>query len=235
MIYFNMKIFSSEFISFLKLPANSFKEKPKFNYTIVKQFFIFDFKLLFLFAILVTLMSFFFEDFKMVFSNRIYPKYSNFQKLTLFILVLPFIEELAFRIGLKINKINISILLGGQLVYLMSIIDILTFSIIYKISIMFFISLVSYILITNKLLNFLTKYFNYFVYYNIIMFGLVHAFNYSYSSYNHFLFIPILISFQTIMGAYLSYVRLKYSFFWGISLHIAHNLILTIPTILIGY
>jgi hypothetical protein len=228
-----MALIPAYFKNFLGDPADTLETERKSLFYGFKPFLLFDLRLLLIYGLLISLMSFLFEDFEHLFKSRLDLKYSHFHKLLLSTLVAPLIEEMAFRLGLKINKINIALMLGFQLIFFLILIDIITYSILYKVLFMLVVSSVSYFLISDAFLNFLKRHFNYFVYYNILMFGLAHAFNYTYDSFLDLCFVPVLIIFQLVLGAYLCYVRVRYGFFNGLVFHAFHNLILTSITLLL--
>ncbi len=64
-----------------------------------------------------------------------------------------------------------------------------------------------------------------FVFYvSVILFGIVHLFNYEYSSYM-WLVAPLLVAPQMLIGAINGYLRVKYNFMLGYSMHAVHNFI----------
>ncbi len=56
-----------------------------------------------------------------------------------------------------------------------------------------------------------------------IIFGLVHITNFQLSSGQAFLFTPLLVSPQILIGVLLGFVRLKYGFWWCVFIHTFHN------------
>ena len=141
-------------------------------------------------------------------------------------LVAPILEELAFRLGLKINKLNIAITIGIQLIIFLKIFQVINYSLLLRFISMLICSVILYFIINRNILSFFKSKQNIFIYYNIIVFGLLHAFNYSYQEFSHYLFIPFLVSVQLILGVYLSFVRIKYGFILCLLMHISHNSIL---------
>lgn len=221
-----MKLITKSFKNFLTSPDIEIKSNSKSLLVAYKQFFAFDIKFIFFFGILISLMSVLSNDFKEVFNNRISFDYPFFKELLVVVILAPLMEEISFRLCLKIKKINIAISFGVQLFYIFIILDVIDLPLLYNALFIILSSTVVYFLINQKILAFLKKHFKYFVYYNIIFFGLTHALNYEYSSLQQYFYIPILISFPTVLGAYLSYVRLKHGFLFVLSAHALHNLIL---------
>lgn len=67
------------------------------------------------------------------------------------------------------------------------------------------------------------KYFRWIIYIPCIGFGLIHLSNYKIDS-SHLLFAPLIVIIQ-IYGAFMfSFIRLKYGFWYGVLLHIIHNI-----------
>jgi Type II CAAX prenyl endopeptidase Rce1-like len=70
-----------------------------------------------------------------------------------------------------------------------------------------------------------------FAYYSsVILFGLVHAFNYDITKV--WLIAPILVLPQLLLGFYFGFVRMNLGFKWSIIAHALHNLILIFPILL---
>ena len=141
--------------------------------------------------------------------------------------IAPLIEELGFRLALKLNHLNLSISLGIQLVFIYIFFDFYNLNLVQKLALMLCVILLLYVLINQKVIKFIQLRYNIFLFYNILFFGLIHAPNYQYLSYTDFFFIPIIIISQIFIGAYLSFIRLKNGLKYSIFLHLLHNLILS--------
>lgn len=230
-----MNLIDEQFKQFLRFPNTKYDDHPKSILRAYKLFFIFDFKLFFIWGVLAAIMSLLFKDFSKVISSQIDLNHSLILTFMLMVILMPFLEEIAFRLSLKINRINIAISLGVQTLFFLMLLDLIDWQFLYNILFIIFTTIFIFFLIGDKTCNFLKKHLNYFVYYNILLFGLMHAFNYNYASFHQYFYIPFLISFQTVLGAYFSYVRLKHGFFFNLSCHIIHNLILTLPFFLIRF
>jgi hypothetical protein len=228
-----VKSSNSSFEYFIKNPSFDFKKEISPLILKYKQFLIFDLKIILIYGLLLSLMYFLFEDFKTLFNNRINLNYTSFDKLLLFVIVAPIIEETAFRLGLKINKKNVAISFGFQLIVFLGLLDIINYSLGFRVVLMLATSCIFYFLINNVFLDLLKKHFNYFFYYNILMFGIAHASNYIFDSSHQYYFIPVIIFFPLAMGAYLSYSRLRYRFSIALSFHVLHNLVSVLITLLI--
>tara|TARA_R110002049_G_scaffold329_16_gene1900 strand:+ start:12790 stop:13353 length:564 start_codon:yes stop_codon:yes gene_type:complete len=75
------------------------------------------------------------------------------------------------------------------------------------------------------------KYFNYILYLSILLFAGIHLSNFKMSKELYFV-APFLVAPQLILGAFLSYVRVKLGLRWSIGLHATYNAILITPILL---
>ncbi len=74
--------------------------------------------------------------------------------------------------------------------------------------------------------------FPFILYLSSISFGLIHLANFE--NYQDIIWLAPLITFpQLFIGVVLGYTRIKYGFKWGFFLHMAHNAIIIIPTVII--
>jgi hypothetical protein len=147
----------------------------------------------------------------------------------LVVLLGPFFEEILFRLGLVINKQNISVFLG-VLVFELVGGSISTFSITNSTSIYFALiglasMLLSFFYLPKKILIYLNSYRSYLISLSILFFGLLHISNASEFHWQLTLFYPFFVIPQIIMGYFITNLRIKYGFFWGLGLHIVINAI----------
>lgn len=225
-----MKLLNSNYILFLKNPSIDLKKiETKGSFNKYKQFLFFDLRLFLLYIFLVGIISLLSEDFKSVFQTKTISEYPTYIKFLIYIFIAPIIEETAFRLGLKVNKINIAISLGFQLILLLVIFNVIQYQLWFRVLLVLPTIAIFYFLINIAFLNFLKNHFNYFVYYNILMFGILHTSNFTFSSFHQYFFIPVLIFSQLAGGAYYSYARIKYDFSTAIFFHILHNFIFVFP------
>jgi len=75
------------------------------------------------------------------------------------------------------------------------------------------------------------KYFNYILYASILLFAGVHITNFDLPKEIYYI-APLLVLPQLILGAFLSYVRVKLGLIWSIGLHASYNAILITPILL---
>jgi hypothetical protein len=141
----------------------------------------------------------------------------------------PFFEEILFRLGLIINKRNISIFIGALIFEILGG-SITTFSLTNSSSIYFAMiglasMLLSYFYLPKKVLDFLNSYRSYLIKFSILFFGLLHISNASEFHWQLTLFYPFFVFPQIVMGYFITNLRLKYGFFWGLGLHIVFNAI----------
>ncbi len=144
----------------------------------------------------------------------------------------PLIEEILFRLALQVNKLNVSIFLG-MLFYKIIGGQITTFDIhnpfyLYCILLSIAISIVSYYYFPKTLLVFLNQRKYELIIISIVLFGLMHIFTIGVLHWQLALFYPFYVFPQMIMGYFISNLRLKYGFIWGLLLHILLNSIVAI-------
>jgi len=150
----------------------------------------------------------------------IYPFY-------LIIFIGPFIEEILFRLILNINKLNVSIFVGilflklltGQ-VYQFNIFS-LTF--VFNIILSIIVSSILYAYFPLEIIAFLNRKKRWLIIISIISFGILHILNIKVLHWQLALFYPFYVLPQMIMGYFITNLRLKYGFLWGLSLHILIN------------
>jgi hypothetical protein len=141
----------------------------------------------------------------------------------------PFFEEMLFRLGLIINKRNISIFIGVLIFELLGG-SIATFSLTNSSAIYFAMIglagiLLSYLYLPKQVLDFFNTYKSYLIRFSILFFGLLHLTNASEFHWQLALFYPFFVLPQIVMGYFITNLRLKYGFLWGVGLHIVFNAI----------
>jgi len=210
---------------FLKSPNLKSKRANKNELFIAfKQFIVFDIVVSFTWGILVTLLFILFDDMKEVIKSKgNFNASTPFMKILLFSVLAPLLEELAFRLGLKVTKTNISIGLGIQAIIILQLCGFIDNPLYIRLIWMGIASLILYLLLNAEHISFFKKNYNYFVYYNIFLFSIIHISNYTYTSYTHYFFIPFLVSLHIVFGTYQSYARIKYGFPFALFIHGFHN------------
>jgi hypothetical protein len=127
-------------------------------------------------------------------------------------LLLPIIEELIFRLPLRISKINIAISLSIILFVILNKIDIyvaIIFSIVLFVFLFLLIKEESNIL--ERTDNFFTKYFYIFFYFQAFIFGFFHLTNYV-LDFKYFYLFPLFVINQIFIGVFLGYIRVRYTY-----------------------
>jgi hypothetical protein len=149
----------------------------------------------------------------------------NFLKATL---LLPIIEELIFRLPLRISKVNVITSFSIIIFLFMHKLCISNIYLAISLSIMLFLSLYLCIKeefnILNKLTIFFTNHFRLIIYSQALIFGFLHLTNYK-VDFKYFYLFP-LFSISNISSGYLwGYIRVRYTFgiYVCIASHIAVN------------
>lgn len=150
-------------------------------------------------------------------------------KYPFYIIVLlgPLVEEILFRLALVISRKQISVFLG-VLVYVslggkISTLTILNSPDLGHALIALVIVVISYKYLPVEIITFLDKKKVYLIKCSIFLFGLMHLSNLSVFHWELTLFYPFFVLPQIIMGYLITNLRLKYGFFWGLSLHFLFN------------
>jgi len=145
----------------------------------------------------------------------------------LIIFIAPFMEEVLFRLSLKVNRLNISVFLG-VLLYIVLGGKVITFELNNNLYIMYIVvgallSIISYYFLPSSIINLLTKNKNVILILSIFLFGIIHVFNIKTVYWQLTLIYPFYVLPQIIMGYFISNLRLKYGFLWGFMLHALIN------------
>ncbi len=147
------------------------------------------------------------------------------------VLLAPIIEEVLFRLILKYSKLNFIIFFSFLSFY---IINGTFLNIDYKsyelyVYIVFLLISIKYI---NKydeyIKNIIKKNNKAIIIFSIITFGLIHIFNIKPLYWELALIYPIYVLPQISMGYFITNLRLKFGFIWGVALHILINFMGTI-------
>ena len=146
----------------------------------------------------------------------------------LFVFVGPLIEEIIYRLYLSFKKIHIIISILFFEFYLFNE-TFIQFTLDYKSFIIFFILSVITIITITYFYTFLQIFLNknnlliYWI--SIFLFGVSHIFNLENIEFKYFYLYILFIVPQIIMGYFITNLRLKQGFFWGLLLHIIINTI----------
>lgn len=85
----------------------------------------------------------------------------------------------------------------------------------------------------EKVQEFYTKKFPVIFYASIIVFAVIHIFNF-YNISNIWYILPLLVLPQLLFGALLAYIRMKYGISWSIVGHCLHNGMASLPLVFIA-
>lgn len=146
------------------------------------------------------------------------------------ILVVPFLEELVFRYGLRFKSGYIVLLAFVAAIAL----GVLAYSLLplegaIGVWVILGMALVLYALNGEAITRFLekvwSKVYGAFFYFMAFAFGLIHITNFTDFDYASaaVLLIPILIAPQIVSGMLMGYMRVRHGFRWGYFLHASHN------------
>jgi hypothetical protein len=154
----------------------------------------------------------------------------DFGKYSFFFVVLlaPFLEEIIFRLPLRLKKFGIGLSVG-LICYRLSVDHILEFAStdIYayaKLALSIIIVLVITRFLPDSWLTIIRKKYFYFFYLVSLVFALVHLSNFSYYNNTVLFFYPLFIMPQFLMALFIGYVRMEYGFAYGVTLHSLINL-----------
>lgn len=164
-------------------------------------------------------------------------KESVFLSFAIFILILPFIEELVFRLPLRYKKVNFI----PFIVLITSINGVILFetfhfplSLSIPLLVVVTAILIFYIFNRNmaeKRETILSSNYPLYFYAVTTLFALAHLSNFNYSV-SLLLFAPIVVLPQFVGGFLFGFIRIKQGFIWGFFLHALHNAILILPVLL---
>jgi len=171
------------------------------------------------------------------------PKIESFAKsgsiiLFLFVVIFgPLLEEILFRLNLKITKLNISAFLTGLLVLIIQVSFFRKFHFFIYLSTIPIFALIYYAINhfhfpIEKIDHFVKSKFRYVFHFSAIVFGMIHLTNYATIYWWMIVLIPFLTAPYIAMGYVFGYARMKYGFANGLLMHSTINFIsvlLTMP------
>jgi len=168
--------------------------------------------------------------------SRISSFYSPGQYVLLVLFVGPIIEEMIFRLPLSLKKWHIAVslffisyyLFGGKLL----INDASAIESLWKLSLAMLISVIFGFGCPDRVLVYLKQIdFRYYFYISAIAFALFHINSYKPLNGEVAFFYPLYVIPQFIMGIFLGFIRLRFSFLHSIMFHSMINL----PTVLLNF
>nr|WP_067059235.1 CPBP family glutamic-type intramembrane protease [Mucilaginibacter sp. L294] len=154
-------------------------------------------------------------------------KYGYWKAVLYVSLIGPVIEEIIFRLPLSFKRKQIAVAFGFALALMAKAIPTLgTQNLLINILVRVVIFGVGYFALLNILRQNITPNKNAqkgFILASIIIFGLLHTFNYAPFQWGIIYIYPLYVIPQLFMGWFLTYVRFKNGFGWGIALHVLIN------------
>lgn len=220
-----MKVVFIAFIHFLMMPSTRKENEGFLSYSFIKLIFVSFLIILFfdiIFGLLIILPLKYLSIFpaqKVFEINTI-----NFFKITF---ILPIIEELVFRLPLKISKINVALSLGLFIFLLIFNLVNIYFSLSILV-VTFFV--IFFGLNNNKIFDWiektLTKRFYILFYSQALIFGFLHLTNFNLNIKYFYLF-PLIIVSPVFTGCFLGFIRIKFNYgiYICIVVHILSNLL----------
>jgi hypothetical protein len=158
----------------------------------------------------------------------IYPPAIQFLLLAI---VLPLMEETAFRLYLKFKPIFLSLSISMSTYYITTINIFNTYTtdfnngFLIRVSVSILLGSIAFIILKKNaqyISRFWKNHFRWIFYFSIVVFGLVHIINYELNIRN-ILLGPIIVLPQLISGTFLGFIRIKYGFIYGYTAHILNN------------
>lgn len=213
-----IKIFKDSFIEiflFLKKPVDNVSSNQTFKEKITKLtlVFIIDIIVAGISILLLTILQnyglFSLENHKVIELLKLMPKSAV---IFLFIIILPLIEELIFRLYLR-YKTN----------YLLR----------FCIFLLYILGKDNKEHLEERIKKMWYEKYGYIFYFSAVLFGFVHIFNFDVDKKMLLLF-PILTAPQIFVGIFTGYLRVRYNLIWGFFLHAIHNMILLLPFLFLG-
>lgn len=139
----------------------------------------------------------------------------------------PFAEELLFRLALRLVRLNVAIFFGVFIYFIfggpITKLDIYNIYYLYLILISLTVAIISYFYLPQKNIIYLEQKKCWLIIFSIVFFGLIHIHNIKILHWQLTLFYPFYVLPQMIMGYFITNLRLKYGFLWGLLLHILIN------------
>ncbi len=84
----------------------------------------------------------------------------------------------------------------------------------------------------HRLKKYWEKYYKVVIYFSALLFAYIHITNYDINT-DIWLFSPLLVSPQFVIGLFLAYIRVKFGLVWAILFHALHNIVFMLPVFLL--
>ncbi|MFB6342880.1 type II CAAX prenyl endopeptidase Rce1 family protein [Saccharicrinis sp. FJH62] len=151
-------------------------------------------------------------------------------------IILPLIEETAFRLYLEFRPVFLALSITVISYYYTTFGIFKTYitdinnDFLIRVSVSFSLGVIAYFLL-NKYACRIKKYwdnnFKWIFYFSVLVFGLVHIMNYEINIYN-LLLAPFIVLPQLISGSFYGFIRVNYGMIYGIIAHILNNTLIFI-------
>jgi hypothetical protein len=165
-------------------------------------------------------------------SRQVIPRaHQKFGSFAFFILVIlgPFLEEIIFRLPLKLERFGMCFSLGLLTYYFSGPIYEISFyewKFYERVAISLIVIITVYKFLPASWLDYIKiKFYSQYFYLTATLFALIHIINYAPHNASVLFFYPIFTLPQFIMGVFIGYARMKYGFFSGWFIHALINLI----------
>jgi hypothetical protein len=145
------------------------------------------------------------------------------EKIIYGLLLAPILEELIMRLLLVFTKRNLVLFLSINIMLLLVFFfrdNNIKFFLFLFLILLFSVILINY----NPCRLYFIKYFKSFFYFIAILFGLIHIFNFNGITILNFIWTPLIIIPQIIMGFLFGYIRVTYGFIYAVICHALINL-----------
>ncbi len=150
---------------------------------------------------------------------------THFKTILVGVIIVPFYEEILFRSLLKFKKANITLFIATIVVFIViAAVNLKIKSIIFFSALLLGFLSMLFVFKRIRLESFLSSKFKFFFYASALLFGLLHAFNFSGNIYLILAFSPILGGPQIVLGLILGYIRMKNGLVYSILFHMIVNI-----------
>lgn len=145
-------------------------------------------------------------------------------EIWLAVLLVPPVEELLFRIWLRVNRRTLLIFSGVIFFIALLLISYVNYWIMAGVlSLGVLIATMAIWGEEARIESIAARHFGFLFYLSVFVFGLVHIFNYSPLTWQTWLLAPVLVLPQFIVGSMLGFIRVRYGILYAILFHAAVN------------
>jgi membrane protease YdiL (CAAX protease family) len=237
MTYLNLHFFHITLIDFLYFavhPKSSVRSIEPAGSKVITSVFLFLIK--FTFSVLIaSLIGIFYEPQNLT-DQSMSERFSPLVYIAVGGMILPFFEEILFRLSLVFKSIYISLSLACGTYYLLtkvvfgSKLSLVDDTFLIRVGVGLAVGLISFLIFRNSLIKqFLSEFwknnFKWIYYVSAVIFAWLHVFNFELSLLN-LLLMPILTLPQLFSGLISGYLRIRFGFIYPLLLHVGTNTLL---------